>query len=295
MGGALSGLVAGAFHFVLDQATWVAALGIPVGAILGYLSAPRVVSTDRPLAAGIVLAAIAPGLGWALVAGSLLVAGTVSTLTGSAQAGEQVIGALVIAAASLVPSFMIGLPLTIPVGLVAVVLFRRLARLPSGARFAVAASICAAAIGLGGLAVIDTRVRGSRESAHVGAYQEDHPLDLALAPVRLNWIVTNHRHQDLMMSIEQPSGDGWSGWGIPVPACATSGGRLAIGHGWRLERPIVEDVDEIDPFHDTPLVREADPVARDVTISIDLAPDGTTTIEWSGSLPTEAELDTPLC
>ena len=297
VGASLSGLAAGILHFAYDDGTWVAALGVPVGAIVGYLSAPRVISSTSPKLLALVLAVAAPIVGWGLVVAFLLIAGLGTAAAGAGGVMEGLAGVVLIALAGFIPSLMIGLPLTLPVSLVSVGVFRWLQRRAPTARFAVILGLLAATLTLAGLAVVDTRTREAREAARVGVYAEDHWLQRALAPVRLDWIVVNRSSQYLSMPIESPTGDGWSGTELPVIACATSAGRLAIGHGWRINKPVVDPfVDpEMNPFDLPPLVAEDDPSARNVTITIDIAPDGNVTVSRGGVLPTEDQLDQPLC
>jgi hypothetical protein len=269
IGASLSGLAAGILHFAYPDGTWVAVIGVPVGAIVGFLSAPRVISTTSPKVLAIVLAVIAPVIGVGLV----------------------------VAVVVLVPSLMIGLPLTIPVSFAAVGLLRWIRRLRADRQAVAVVVLLAAAVGVGVLAVADTGMREAREAARVGSYDEEPWLQRALAPVRLDWVVINRSSQYLTMFLEEPSDGGWSGSELSVMACATSARRIGIGHGWRIGPPVVDPWMDPDmsPFDIPPLVAEEDPPARDVTITIDIAPDGIVSVTRGGVLPTEGQLDQPLC
>jgi len=147
----------------------------------------------------------------------------------------------------------------------------------------------------GGLALADAKRQEARQIAGVPAINEDGPLTLALAQVRLEWTVINRSHQDLYLDVESPTKDGLSGWGAGLPSCRISAGHNAVGEGWAVRLAADSPANWSDPQDRQPIASASDHPGSPVQLRLEVDGSGVIHVLPDGPMPTESQMEETLC
>lgn len=280
-------LVGGSVPAVVGAAAWwlgvpyvaaVAAAGVPIGALLAGGTAVRATLPSWP-GLVLVLAAIAP-----LVAAAVLVAGS----AGGGEPGQLLGGILFVGVFALI----LGVPVTAPLALVAVVLLRRLGRMPVPQATRAAAALAALALVLGGptlLAAVGP-LAGAVAQAGIG------PVDWAArtAAVRLELVVENRTPVDRYLEVMADVGDGSSsGSAFGVGPCETVTKRLNVESAvWTV---VEGDETSDDPLAGRQLATADVAPGADPSLLLVFGPGSTVDVRADGPMPGDGIVDPEVC
>lgn len=272
VGGSLS-TVAAALSFWLNLYWWssspgpLALLGIAVGVVLGFIAGPEAIRTERPVAQALGLAFKAALLGFTVYCVASLVA---SSWSGTGPAGTLLVDISIFLAFVLPTALIFALPATIPIAFSAVCILR-LGRLR---RLGVATTVVAAILS----SVLAVAVPGPNLA-----------FDGLGSAVQLQWTVANHSTRPLELGVFEHHSDGFGGSLVGIEPCFTSTGHEGVGRDWFLTLE-PDSGQRIPPD----LVAAADAQGSEVAVWVEIAPDGTASVEV-GRVPVPEELTIDHC
>lgn len=274
---------------------FVAAVGVPVGAIVGGRSGSDVVESGHPFGLAIRTAAQATLIVVTLVMIVAVVAPFARAPVDGANPIIEVVFGLVI---SPIYVLVFGFPAALAVA-VAAVAIRRL----FGARrrqLAAVLGVALVAIGIagGGLAADGLR-RDARRAAGLPDLEAAGWLTLARAATRLEHVVVNHSRQAWILAINETTGPGESGGSIGgIGPCSIHAGRVPLGLDWSVHvAPHTSDVLESGfvPFDLPAIASSADTPGRDPRIRIDIAADGSIAVTRGRPVPADEVFLAAVC
>lgn len=293
MGSSLSALAGSIVYWLgMDGISLFFSLGVPVGAVIGFVKAADAVRTGNPGRLALKLSA------WAALLGLGLLIAWVGLVASWGVRGFDLSAIPVVLVTLFFAVFFalwIGVPISLPISIVSVLLGRALYRRgPVVMSIGLAILLIVSSIS-GGLAFADAKRQEARQLAGVPAINEDSPLTLALAQVRLEWTVINRSHQDLYLDIESPTKDGLSAWGSGLPACRISAGRNAVGNGWAVRLAADSPVNWSDPQDRQTSASASDHPGSPVQLRLDVDGGGVIHVLPDGPIPTEPQMEETLC
>lgn len=272
VGGSLS-TVAAALSFWLDLYWWdsslgpLALLGIAIGVVLGFIAGPESIRTERPVLQAFGLALQASLLGFAAYCVVSLVA---LAWPGLGPAGASLVDTFVFLAFALPTALIFALPVTTPIAFSAVGIMRlgRLRRL--GVATTVAAAVLSSVVA-------------------VAVPRPNLAFDGPGSAVQVQWTVANHSTRTLELGVFEHHSGGFGGALVGIEPCFTSTGHENVGRDWFLTL-------ESDSGQRTPpeLVAAADAQGSEVAVWVEIAPDGTASVDV-GRVPEPEELTIDNC
>lgn len=257
----------------LGFAAPVALIGIGVGLVLGFISGPGAVTTRRPAIYALVVACKAALLGFAV----LWALSFAAAASGSPSAGGPIVDGLAFAVFGVPSALAFALPVTVPIAFLATGVLRLWSRRPTSGRAAIAAVLW--------VGVLSTGVA-------IGVPRPDLTVDWAdAAPVHVEWTVANRTARFLELGIFDREGDRSFGGSVAaIEPCFISTGRHPLDTDWFLTLdPHPEDGDPEE------LVRAAEAPGAEVRVLIEVAANGTASVEVGRAPPPVEEQTVDLC
>jgi hypothetical protein len=274
----------------IDGISLYFSLGVPVGAVIGFVKAPDALTTSNPGRLALKLSA------WAALLGLAMLIAWVGLVANGGARGFDLSAIPVVLVTLFFAIFFalwIGVPISLPISIASLVLGRALYRrglLTIGVAILVVVSSIS-----GGLAFVDAKRQEARQLAGVPTINEDSPVALALARVRLEWTVINRSHQDLYLDVESPTKHGLSGWGAGLHACRISAGRNAVGKGWAVRLAADSPVTWSDPQDREPITSASDHPGSPVQLRLEVDGSALIHVLQDGPMPTESQMEGTLC
>lgn len=263
---------------------FVAAVGLPVGAIVGGWSGADVMRSEHPLRLAIRTAAQATVIVVTLLVIVAVVAPFSRATADGANPVVEVVFGLVIG-----PLYVLvfGFPAALAVA-VAAVAIRRVFGARRRQLAAVLGLVLIAVAAAGGVLAADELHRDARRAAGLPDLEAAGWLTLARAATRLEYVVINHSRQALLLAINETTGPGESGGSIGgVGPCSIHADRVPLGPDWSIHiaRDSADAESDVLPFDLPAIASSADTPGRDPRIRIEIAPDGSIAVSRSQPLP----------
>ncbi len=274
---------------------FVAAVGVPIGAIVGGWAGSDVVRSKHPFRLAIRTAAQATLFVVTLLMALAIVAPFTRPLDDGPGPLVDVVFGLVIGP---VYVLVFGFPAALTVAVVAVAIRRAFGARRRHLAAVLGVTLAVVAIAGGALAADGLR-REARRAAGLPDLEAAGWLTLARAATRLEYVLVNNSRQALVLAINETTGPGESGGSIGgIGPCSIHADRVPLGPDWSVHvAPDSTDVLESGfiPFDLPPIASSADTPGRDPRIRIDIAADGSISVTRGQPLPPDEMFLAEVC
>jgi hypothetical protein len=250
----------------------LAIAGVGVGLVLGFIAAPQAARTSHPVWEALGLTVSAAAVGWTVVGMA-----SIASMGGRGIGFPTMsVGAFLLSSLIALPvAILFAFPFTAVVAFLGVAILRKVARSRLLAAMAVAASMS--------LVALASALAGALPAPELS-------IDVATSPVQLEWTVVNHSRRPLELGIFDHDTNGYGGSIAGIEPCFTTTGQNGVDSDWFLT---------LDPESEqrTPpeLVSAEEAHGSDVSVWVEIASDGSTSVEIGRASPSAEELTVDHC